>query len=208
MANGIFITIEGPDGAGKSTQIDLLKQYFLEKGYDVLLTRDPGGNRISEEIRGIILNKDYTEMAAETELLLYTAARAQLVKEIIEPALNEGKVVISDRFVDSAAVYQGMGRGLGVDTVYQVNDCILKNLHFDMTILLDLPAEEGIRRKKNQAELDRMERESLEFHKKVAEGYRKLKDMNPDRIFAVNATLPIEVIHDTIRKEVEQRYFS
>ena len=107
---GIFITMEGPDGAGKTTQIELLKDYLNKKGYDVLITRDPGGNAVSEAIREVILNKDFTEMGYMTELLLYAAARAQLVKENIKPALSAGKAVIADRFVDSSAVYQGIGR--------------------------------------------------------------------------------------------------
>ena len=173
---GIFITMEGPDGAGKSTQIDLLKKYLEDKGYNILLTRDPGGNDISEAIRGIILNKDFTEMGYMTELLLYASARAQLVKENIKPALEAGTAVIADRFVDSSAVYQGIGRGLGIDTVYKVNEFALQGIMPDMTILMDLDAEVGLARKKNQAELDRMERESVDFHKKVVAGYRELAD--------------------------------
>ena len=186
---GIFITMEGPDGAGKSTQIDLLKKYLEDKGYNILLTRDPGGNDISEAIRGIILNKDFTEMGYMTELLLYASARAQLVKENIKPALEAGTAVIADRFVDSSAVYQGIGRGLGIDTVYKVNEFALQGIMPDMTILMDLDAEVGLARKKNQAELDRMERESVDFHKKVVAGYRDLADRYPERILKVDAAL-------------------
>ena len=184
---GIFITMEGPDGAGKTTQIELLKDYLNKKGYDVLITRDPGGNAVSEAIREVILNKDFTEMGYMTELLLYAAARAQLVKENIKPALSAGKAVIADRFVDSSAVYQGIGRGLGIDTVYKVNEFALQGILPDMTFLMDLDAEVGIARKKNQAELDRMEQESLDFHKKVVEGYISLAEMNPDSIVKVDA---------------------
>ena len=141
---GIFITMEGPDGAGKTTQIELLKDYLNKKGYDVLITRDPGGNAVSEAIREVILNKDFTEMGYMTELLLYAAARAQLVKENIKPALSAGKAVIADRFVDSSAVYQGIGRGLGIDTVYKVNEFALQGILPDMTFLMDLDAEVGI----------------------------------------------------------------
>ena len=159
---GIFITIEGPDGAGKTTQRELLKEYLEKKGYDVLITRDPGGNPISEAIREVILNKEFTEMGYMTELLLYASARAQLVKENIKPALEAGQAVIADRFVDSSAVYQGIGRGLGVDTVYKINEFALQGIMPDMTFLMDLNAQEGIARKKNQAELDRMENEKIE----------------------------------------------
>lgn len=202
---GIFITMEGPDGAGKSTQIDLLKKYLEDKGYNILLTRDPGGNDISEAIRGIILNKDFTEMGYMTELLLYASARAQLVKENIKPALEAGTAVIADRFVDSSAVYQGIGRGLGIDTVYKVNEFALQGIMPDMTILMDLDAEVGLARKKNQAELDRMERESVDFHKKVVAGYRDLADRYPERILKVDAALQVQEIHDIIVANIEKK---
>lgn len=202
---GIFITMEGPDGAGKSTQIDLLKKYLEDKGYNILLTRDPGGNDISEAIRGIILNKDFTEMGYMTELLLYASARAQLVKENIKPALEAGTAVIADRFVDSSAVYQGIGRGLGIDTVYKVNEFALQGIMPDMTILMDLDAEVGLARKKNQAELDRMERESVDFHKKVVDGYRDLADRYPERILKVDAALQVQEIHDIIVANIEKK---
>lgn len=202
---GIFITMEGPDGAGKSTQIDLLKKYLEDKGYNILLTRDPGGNDISEAIRGIILNKDFTEMGYMTELLLYASARAQLVKENIKPALEAGTAVIADRFVDSSAVYQGIGRGLGIDTVYKVNEFALQGIMPDMTILMDLDAEVGLARKKNQAELDRMERESVDFHKKVVAGYRDLADRYPERILKVDASLQVQEIHDIIVANIEKK---
>ena len=202
---GIFITMEGPDGAGKSTPIDLLKKYLEDKGYNILLTRDPGGNDISEAIRGIILNKDFTEMGYMTELLLYASARAQLVKENIKPALEAGTAVIADRFVDSSAVYQGIGRGLGIDTVYKVNEFALQGIMPDMTILMDLDAEVGLARKKNQAELDRMERESVDFHKKVVAGYRDLADRYPERILKVDAALQVQEIHDIIVANIEKK---
>lgn len=202
---GILITMEGPDGAGKSTQIDLLKKYLEDKGYNILLTRDPGGNDISEAIRGIILNKDFTEMGYMTELLLYASARAQLVKENIKPALEAGTAVIADRFVDSSAVYQGIGRGLGIDTVYKVNEFALQGIMPDMTILMDLDAEVGLARKKNQAELDRMERESVDFHKKVVAGYRDLADRYPERILKVDAALQVQEIHDIIVANIEKK---
>lgn len=201
---GIFITMEGPDGAGKSTQIEYLKEYLESKGYDILLIRDPGGTEISEAIREIILNREYSEMDDMTELLLYTASRAQLVGEVIKPALTAGKAVISDRFVDSAAVYQGIARGLGIDTVYDINKYALQDIMPDVTFHLDLDASIGIARKKNQAELDRMEQQSMEFHIKVAEGYRELAKRNPDRIISINAALPKEEICDMIIKKVSE----
>ena len=203
MKKGIFITMEGPDGSGKTTQIDLLKEYLEKEGYDVLITREPGGTVISEAIREIILNKDYTEMSPVTEMLLYASARAQLINEVIGPALDSGKAVISDRFVDSSLVYQGMARGLGVGNVYEVNCQAIGKYMPDVTFLLDLPADVGIARKKDQKELDRMERESMEFHRAVAEGYRSLAERFPERIEKIDATLPIEEICGIIKERVE-----
>ena len=201
---GIFITMEGPDGAGKTTQIERLKAHLQEKGYDVLLTREPGGTVISEAVRGLLLDPEHKEMKPSTELLLYAAARAQLVGEVIGPAVEAGKAVISDRFVDSSVVYQGIARGLGVETVYAVNRPAIGEYMPDVTFLLDLPAEVGIARKKNQAELDRMEQESLDFHKKVAEGYRTLAARDPERIRTIDATLPIDTICDMIVGRVDE----
>ena len=200
---GIFISVEGPDGAGKSTQIERLKEYLAQKGYEVLITREPGGTVISEAVRGVLLNPEYKEMKPETELLLYAAARAQLVGEVIGPAEDAGKAVISDRFVDSSVVYQGIARELGVETVYEVNRPAIGEYMPDVTFLLDLPAEVGIARKKDQAELDRMEQESLDFHRKVAEGYRTLAKRDPERIKTIDATLPVDTICDMIKDKVQ-----
>ena len=199
--------MEGPDGSGKTTQIDLLKKYLEHRGYDIVIAREPGGTTIGEAIREIILNPDYKEMGHMTELLLYASARAQLVNQVIKRALAEGKAVICDRFVESSAVYQGIGRGLGVDTVYEINNFALGDVKPKLTIFMDLDAEDGIKRKKKQAELDRMEQEDLSFHKRVVEGYRQLAKLYPERIVPINATLPIDEIHSMIVQEVEQRFF-
>lgn len=200
--------MEGPDGSGKTTQIELLKKYLEDKGYDIVIAREPGGTAIGEEIREVILNPDHKEMSYMTELLLYASARAQLVNQIIAPALLEGKAVICDRFVESSAVYQGIGRGLGVDTVYEVNNYALGNVKPMLTIFMDLDADQGIKRKKNQAELDRMEQEDMSFHERVVEGYRQLATLYPDRIVPIDAMLPIEEIHAKIVDEVERRFFT
>lgn len=201
---GIFISMEGPDGAGKTTQIELLKAYLENKGYEILITREPGGTKISEAIRSIILDRSNVEMDYMTEALLYASARAQLVAEIIKPAIAAGKAVISDRFVDSSAVYQGMARGLGVENVYKINEFAIQDMMPKLTIHLDLPASVGIMRKKNQAELDRMELEKTEFHERVAEGYRQLAKMSPERIYTIDATLPVEEIHKLILSKLEE----
>lgn len=202
---GIFISMEGPDGSGKSTQIGLLEKHLRDVGYDeIVITREPGGTRISEAVRGLILNKEYTEMGYMTEAMLYAAARAQLVSEVIAPALEAGKAVISDRFVDSSVVYQGMARGLGVENVYNINLYATQGIMPDITIHLDLPAEIGLGRAKGRAELDRMELESVEFHNKVAQGYRDLAGISPDRIKTIDATLAIEKIHEIITDYVDE----
>ena len=200
--------MEGPDGSGKTTQIDLLKKYLESRGYDILIAREPGGTAIGEVIREVILNPANKEMSHMTELLLYAAARAQLVNQVIEPALLDGKAVICDRFVESSAVYQGIGRGLGVDTVYDVNNYALGDVKPKLTIFMDLDAEDGIKRKRKQAELDRMELEDMTFHKRVVEGYRMLAKLYPERIVSIDAMLSIEEIHSQIVKEVENRFFN
>lgn len=199
--------MEGPDGSGKTTQISLLKKYLEGRGYDIVLAREPGGTAIGEAIREIILNKEYQEMSHMTELFLYASARVQLVNQVIRPALEEGKAVICDRFVESSAVYQGIGRGLGVETVYEVNNYALGDVSPKLTVFMDIEAEEGIKRKRHQTELDRMEMEDMSFHQRVVEGYRQLSQLYPERIFPVDATLPIEEIHSIIVKEVEKRFF-
>jgi dTMP kinase len=201
---GLFITVEGSDGAGKTTQIEKLKDYLSSKGYDIILCREPGGTAISESIRSIILNKEFTEMSYMTELLLYASARSQLVDQVIKPALKENKIVICDRFVDSSAVYQGIARGLGVELVYEVNQYAIGETFPDVTILLDISGQAGIKRKKNQGELDRMELEAAEFHEKVSNGYRALADRYSDRIKKIDATQSIEEIHDQILEIVEK----
>ena len=202
---GLFLTVEGPDGAGKTTQIELLRDYLSDKGYDIIVCREPGGTPISEAVRNVILNKEFTEMGHMTELLLYAAARAQLIEEVIRPALEDGKIVICDRFVESSAVYQGIARGMGIDLVYKVNQFAIGDTMPDLTIMIDLDAEAGISRKKKQAELDRMESETIDFHKKVVEGYRQLASLHPDRIYTVDGSLTIEEIHQKIVSQVNKK---
>jgi len=200
---GIFITIEGGDGSGKTTQIDLLMTYFNQHGFNVLLTREPGGTIISEKLRDIILDKEHMEMADMTEALLYAAARAQHVHELIIPNINDGKVVICDRFVDSSVVYQGYARELGIDNIEIINDYATLGIKPDLTILLDLPADIGLARKKNQKALDRLELAADSFHIKVNEGYKILAKKHPERILAVDATKSIEVIHKIIIEAIK-----
>lgn len=195
---GFFITFEGPDGSGKSTQVAGLKAYLEDKKMNYLLTREPGGTEISEAIRRVILNKDYMEMTDKTEVLLYAASRAQHVEEVIVPALHEGKIVICDRYVDSSIVYQGMARNIGIEAVKSINKWATGGLEPDLTILLDLDFETGLLRKQKQKDLDRLELQHEQFYKKVVEGYQLIRDENKARILSVNATLTVEEIHSEI----------
>ena len=201
---GCFITMEGPDGSGKTTQIQLLRDYLSGKGYDIIVCREPGGTKISEAIRQVILNKDFTEMGNMTEMLLYAAARAQLVEEVIRPALENDKIVICDRFVESSAVYQGIARGMGIELVYEINQYAIGDTMPDLTIMIDIDAGTGISRKKKQAELDRMERETMEFHQRVVEGYRKIAVQYPERILKIDGSGSIEDIHGQIAAAVDK----
>lgn len=192
---GKFITVEGTDGSGKSTQLKLLMDYLGTKNCDVVFTREPGGTEISEKIRDVILDINNKEMTDMTEALLYAAARAQHVQQKIIPAINEGKVVICDRFVDSSIAYQGAARGLGTDNIMQINSFALNGIMPDLTLFFDLPPEKGILRKKNEKELDRLESEKLDFHVKVYEGYKKLCSQCPDRIKVISADDTVENIN-------------
>jgi dTMP kinase len=200
---GVFVTFEGPDGSGKTTQVGLLKEYFNSLGYDVLITREPGGTSISEKIRELILDPENKEMGAVCEALLYAAARAQHMHETIIPALDMGKMVICDRFVDSSMVYQGYARGLGEEMVGTINKYAIMGREPDVTFLITVPAEGGIKRKNSQRELDRLELEDMEFHKMVFEGYNRLKGKY-DRMVHIDGTLEINKIHDIIIENIKK----
>ena len=200
---GLFIVMEGPDGSGKTTQINLLEQYLKEAGYECLITREPGGTVIGEEVRELILNPEYKELSPVTEMLLYAASRAQLVHEVIGPALEAGRIVISDRFVDSSIVYQGIARNLGISTVAAVNAPGIGIYRPDGIFFIDLSEAEGIRRKKNQKKLDRMEQESIDFHHLVSEGYRKVLAERPE-VIKIDGGKDIDVIQKKIRNHVDE----
>lgn len=200
MREGYFISFEGGDGSGKSTQIQILREFLEERGYDVILTREPGGTPISEKIRSIILDKANSEMDDMTEALLYAAARAQLVSQIIRPALEEGKVVICDRFVDSSMAYQAYARGLG-DSVKTINAFAVGDCMPDLTILLKANPQVGSSRIGNR-ERDRIELASSDFHKKVYEGYLQLEKLYPERIVGIDAADTIENISGIISERI------
>ncbi|MCT4593658.1 MAG: dTMP kinase [Anaeromicrobium sp.] len=200
---GLFISFEGPDGAGKTTQIKMLEEYLKNKGYDVVLTREPGGTSISEQIRKVILDVNNGNMNYMTEALLYAASRAQHVSEVIKASIDDGKIVICDRFVDSSVVYQGIGRNLGIDTVEAINKFAVDDCMPHVTFLFKICPEEGIRRKSKQGEKDRLENEKIDFHKRVYKGYEELRDKHVNRIQEIDAERTIEEIHEDIKRRID-----
>lgn len=202
MNSGIFITFEGGDGAGKSTQIRLAKEYIESRGYEVVLTREPGGTQIGEKIRDILLDRENSAMDPMTEAMLYAASRAQHVREVIIPALEAGKVVISDRFIDSSFAYQAYARGLG-ESVFVINSYAIGDYLPDATFLLKVDPAIGKKRLVPGQE-DRIELEKLDFHQKVYDGYCRLEKMYPDRIIGIEAERPIDEISSVIQESLER----
>lgn len=184
---GLFITIEGPEGAGKSTNIHYLSELFMAAGYPVLLTREPGGTALGEEIRAILLNPSFKGMEADTELLLMFAARAEHLHKIILPALNEGKVVICDRFTDASYAYQGGGRGLGMERVAQLEQFVQGALRPDVTLLFDVDTHVGQQRIKQRSGLDRFEQEDVAFFEAVRSAYWQQAHNNPKQYKVIDA---------------------
>ena len=202
---GMFITLEGSDGTGKSTQIALLKQYLERRGYEIVLSREPGGCPISERIREVILSLDSRGMSAECEALLYAASRVEHVREVIEPALNCGKIVICDRFLDSSLAYQAYGRELGEDFIRQINGPAVCRVFPDLTLLLELDRADARRRMEKGAPLDRLEIEREDFFARVQAGYEALAAAEPERIARIDASRPIEAVFESVRSAVDAR---
>ncbi|KAF0993449.1 Thymidylate kinase [Geobacillus sp. TFV-3] len=194
VVNGCFFSFEGPEGAGKTTMIGKLESLLRERGIDVVATREPGGVRIAEAIRSIILNRDYTEMDGRTEALLYAAARRQHLLEKIVPALEAGCVVLCDRFVDSSLAYQGFARGLGIEEVWKINEFAIDGYMPSLTIYFDIDPQIGLERiRRNRGrEVNRLDLETLSFHEKVREGYRELARRFADRIVVIDASRPLD----------------
>lgn len=199
---GLLITFEGPDGSGKTTQIRLLESWLKERGYSCILSREPGGTAIGEKIRDIILDKNHKEMDDRAEALLYAAARAQHVAEVIGPALSRGQMVICDRFTDSSIAYQGYGRGLG-DRIAQLNEFAACGLTPDVTFLMRLSPEVGKSRMEGRKR-DRIELEKIQFHRRVFQGYQSLEKKEPRRIIGIDASQTIEEISGVICRKMEE----
>ncbi len=199
----MFISFEGVEGAGKSTQLHLVGKRLGSKGYTVVLTAEPGGTVIGDDIRKILLNRDNREMSPLTELLLYSASRAQHISEVILPALDNGEIVLSDRFTDSTIAYQGFGRGLNKNTILEIIDISTKGLKPDITILFDLDVKEGLHRNKGAGKTDRLETENVDFHKKVRQGFIELARQEPKRFVVLDARMTIEKTTDRIMEILE-----
>lgn len=205
ITRGYFITVEGSDGVGKSTQIHNIENYFLKLGYEVQLTREPGGTSIGDKLRDILLDVSNDEMNEMTEMLIYAASRAQHIKELIEPSLKKGKIVISDRYIDSSIAYQGYGRRLGEDVVKIVNEYASYGLIPDLTFWLDLDPELGRKRilsrsmiQDKEVTFDRIELEENDFHNRVREGYKEIARKNPERVHRIDASLKADDVWEEI----------
>jgi len=193
--NALFITFEGGEGAGKTTLIDSVEKDLVSKGYQVLRTREPGGSNLSEHIRGWLLNHDFdVKVGEKAELLLFLAARAQHIEELIKPSLEQGKIVLCDRFNDSTVVYQGIARGLGLETTRQLCELVCEEVQPDLTLVLDLDPVIGLSRTKNaikenaaSGQMDRIESEKLEFHQKVHRGFKQLAAEDTERFVVIDA---------------------
>ena len=200
MARGKFITFEGCDGCGKSTQLRLLSEYLTKNGIAHIFTREPGGGKISEAIREILLSGKNMEMTDECEALLYAASRVQHLADRVEPALAEGKLVICDRYVDSSFAYQACARGLGMDFIKKINAFAIEKYLPDVTVFIDLTPEAAFLRKHGADQNDRLELAGMEFHKRVYEGYKAVAMAEPDRVVCVDGTqTPDEVFADVVR---------
>lgn len=204
MKKGVFITLEGGEGSGKSTIIKHLAEALLQKGWQVVCTREPGGIDIAEQIRNVILDKENVTMDAKTEALLYAAARRQHLVEKVIPALEQGSIVLCDRFIDSSLAYQGYARGLGIEEIYTINKFAIGDHMPSLTLYLDVKPEVGLARIEKDAarEVNRLDLESMEFHSKVREGYQELLKMFPERMKLIDAGGDIEGVLQAVLSEV------
>lgn len=209
---GILITFEGIEGSGKSTQIELLSKALEAKGLKIIKTQEPGGTKIGAMIRKILLDPRNKEIDPMTELMLYGASRSQHIKEVVLPALKEGKIVLCDRFSDATVAYQGYGRGLNLEDIMKLDNLLTGGIKPSLTILLDIDPEKGLLRakkrieEKNSLKEGRIEQEGFSFHKRVREGYLRLAEEEPDRIKIVRADLPVDEIHNRITEILKESF--
>jgi len=203
MKQGFFITLEGNDGAGKTTIAQACVERLKALGHEVVYTREPGGSRIAERIRDLLLDPGNTDMDARTEAILYAAARRQHLVDIVAPALEQGKIVLCDRFLDSSLAYQGIGRGLGIEEVERLNRFAIDDFMPDRTIFLAIDNETAMARMGRRGEKNRLDREDDAFHQRVREGYEKLVLRDPERIVKIDASGSIEEVTDAAMKVIE-----
>lgn len=203
MKKGLFIVLEGPDGAGKSTVSNMMAEYLQNKGHSIVFSREPGGTPISEKIRDIILDCENKEMASTTEALLYAASRAQHVAEKIRPVIKSGQTLICERFYHSSLVYQGIGRGLGIENVFEINKFAIGDTYPDLVLFLDINPEIALNRKKSINGGDRLEQEHISFHMDVYNGYKKLIEVSPE-IKVIDASLSRKEVFESIKIELEK----
>ena len=201
----LFITLEGPDGGGKSSQAQCLAEYLRAENIEVLLTREPGGSPIGDQIRNVIMELENTDMDARTEFLLFSASRAQHIAEVIRPNLENDLTVISDRFFDSSLAYQGYGQRLPLDTLKAITNFATSGLTPDLTLLLDLPVEEGLRRREADGNWNRMDAYDIDFHRRVRRGYLELAAESPERWVILNAEQSFDALQDEVRHTVMGR---
>lgn len=197
----MFVTFEGPEGSGKTSQIRLLARFMREQGVAVVETREPGGTPIGDQIRACLHDVNNSDMAAETEILLYSASRAQLVRQVIRPALARGELVLCDRFADSTLAYQGYGRSLPLAQLRRITAFATGALQPDLTFLLDIDVERGLsRRRSNDEEMNRLDLETVAFHQRVRQGYHELVAAEPARWLVVDADRPVELVQAELRR--------
>jgi len=202
----MFVTLEGPEGSGKSTQIKALAGFLDQQGFDVLVTREPGGTAIGDQIRDCLHNVENTAMTGPTEFLLYSASRAQLVREVLRPALAAGKVVLCDRYADSTIAYQGYGRDLDLTAVTAVTEFATEGLRPDLTLLLDIDVQKGLaRRVAGAEEMNRLDLETLAFHRRVRDGYHQLAAADPERWRIIDASQDAAAVQQELRAAVLER---
>nr|WP_251127126.1 MULTISPECIES: dTMP kinase [unclassified Exiguobacterium] len=194
----MFITVEGPDGSGKSTQLQLLVESLKQKGYDIVVTREPGGTTVGNQIREVLLSPDHHEMTPRVEMMLYAASRAQNVEQVIRPALERGAIVLCDRFIDASIAYQGYGLQYDLDQIQSLNEWATNGLTPDLTFLFDLSPERASARMKDRGQLDRIESRDQAFHERVYEGFQTLLKQYPERIIRIDADQSIECIQDEV----------
>ncbi len=207
--SGRFISFEGPDGAGKTSVLNNIRQALINQlGTQVLYTREPGGNQIAEQIRAVLLDKQNTAMDDWTEALLYAASRRQHVVQTLKPALEAGKLILCDRYLDSSIAYQGGGRNLGVDKIWELNQYAIDGLLPDLTIFLDLPVETGLARiEKGRAEtINRLDEQTVNFHRRVRQAYLTLQERFPDRIVKINADQDLNQVIEDVHRAIHARY--